>query len=282
MPTAVMGDFAGKEEAQHAVEALRSLGVPASDISVILEQPRHSRTTPQEESEVGAGLLTGAATGAIVGGLAGWVLSLGLFDMYGVGRVATEFGTGSTVLGAMLGAVLLGLLGAIGGLSFRGREYLTQDPDVLLTVRSGTLGAEKIGELMREHNALNVQPTDDVPARETEEPTLAPGSLPANAPDAAPAPQPQNRTTSTSTVRPGQAVYSLDREKLGEVSEITGDYFTVKGGLFHHDLYVPLGDVHEMREDALYVNAVRDEVEMKGWREQPLHSEHHGEGPTRP
>lgn len=86
----------------------------------------------------------------------------------------------------------------------------------------------------------------------------------------------------TAMVQQGQHVYTLDNEKLGEVEAIMGDYFKVRRGLFHGCLYIPLEDLHEMRQDRVYVNAVHDEVDLKGWQEPPLDSDHHGQGPTRP
>lgn len=91
-------------------------------------------------------------------------------------------------------------------------------------------------------------------------------------------------TQRTPMVRHGQHVYTLDNEGIGEVDQVQGDYFTVRRGLFGlgGHLHIPFEDLHEMRGDRVYVNAVRDEVEMKGWQDPPLHPGHQGQGPTRP
>lgn len=89
-------------------------------------------------------------------------------------------------------------------------------------------------------------------------------------------------TPGTPTVQPGYGVYALDSVGLGEVSDTTGDYFTVKQGLLRPDLYIPFEDVRDIRPDTVYVNATKDEVELKNWQEQPLHREHPSAGPTRP
>lgn len=83
-------------------------------------------------------------------------------------------------------------------------------------------------------------------------------------------------------VRPGQAVVTMDDDRIGTVGEILGDYFTVRRGLFRGDLYVPLEDTRDIRPDAVYLNATAAEVDLKGWEEPPLHPEHRGGGPTRP
>ncbi len=86
----------------------------------------------------------------------------------------------------------------------------------------------------------------------------------------------------TPMVRPGQAVYTLDDHRLGEVADTTGDYFTVGQGLFRARLYIPFEDVLAIGPDRVRVNAAGNEVRTKGWREKPPHGEHRDSGPTRP
>ena len=280
MSRTVMGDFGSRESAERAVAALRAAGVSTSDISVIVERPREESVHRREADDLSGGALSGAGSGAILGGLAGWTLHLGLFDLFGLGRFAARYGTGATVAGTLIGAVLLGLLGAIAGLTF-GRETRTVQPaDILLTVRGTSAPGERIEQIMRENDALNVQSGDD-PATG--------GGASADAvfrPDAGgsePTPVGGHAAQGTPMVREGQDVRTLDDEKLGEVGEVSGDYFTVKRGFLHDDLYIPFEQLHEMRGETLYVNAVRDEVQLKGWQDAPLHREHDGgHDPTRP
>ncbi len=279
MPQAVMADFGNRADAERALAQLHAAGVSPGDISVIQERPVSHTERRRDTDDVTAGALTGAATGGILGGLAGWVLSLGAFDVFGVGRFATENATGATIAGAAIGAALLGLLGGIAGLSFDGSSEATtdEDGDVLLTVRSKSAPRERIEQLMRENNALNVQNTDDIT-----EPTVAPGSLPHTTPDAHEPAANHDSTAGTPMVQHNQDVYTLDNRRLGEVGDTSGDYFVVRRGLLQSDLYIPYEDVHEIRPERVTVNAVEGEIELKNWREQPLHRGHHGEGPTRP
>lgn len=286
MSQAVMGDFANGGDAERAVAALRAAGIPPADISVIFEQQRISHTRGTDRDDVLYGALTGGASGAILGGLAGWVLSLGAFDMFGIGRLAAEYAAGATFAGAAIGAALLGLLGAVAGLTFDDeRETMVQEADVLVTVRTGSAPSEGIEAVMRENNALNVQRTDGVPDSDPGniDASYAPGSQPHSAPEAPGEVRAGTGAVSgTPTVRPGQDVLTLDNEKLGEVGDTSGDYFTVKRGFLHSDLYVPYESVHDMRPDVVYVSATMDEVELKNWSERPLHRGHTSEGPTRP
>ncbi len=279
MPQAVMADFGNRADAERAVVQLQAAGVSPDDISVIQERLVSHTERRRDTDDVTAGALTGAATGGILGGLAGWVLSLGAFDVFGVGRFATENATGATIAGAAIGAALLGLLGGIAGLSFDNSSETStaEDGDVLLTVRSRSASRERIEQLMRENNALNVQNTDDIT-----EPTVAPGSLPHSVPDAHEPAAIHDSTAGTPMVQHNQDVYTLDNRRLGEVGDTSGDYFVVRRGLLQADLYIPYEDVHEIRPERVTVNAVAGEIELKNWREQPLHRGHHGEGPTRP
>lgn len=86
----------------------------------------------------------------------------------------------------------------------------------------------------------------------------------------------------TPTVTRGQQVLTLDNDRLGEVSETSGDYFTVERGLFRSDLYISFEDINNIRPDTVVVNATTDEVDIKNWQEPPLNRGHQGEGPTRP
>lgn len=263
MTTAVMGDFANSTLAHQAVSHLRKAGVPPDDISVIIEEPQVDPARDRNTGDVTSGAVTGGMTGAILGGLTGWILSLGLWDLFGVGRLAAENAAGATFAGAAAGAALLGLLGAIAGLSFNSdpRSSVNDEGDVLVTVLARAIPVERIESLMRENDALNVQRTDDLPAQQaplTSEPTAFERSE-------------HQAVAGTPMVQAGQSVFTLDDDRLGEVAEAHGDFFTVKRGFLHSDLYIPFEDVHDIRPDRVYVNAVRDEVELKAWDAEPSH-----------
>ncbi len=279
-----MADFNTAADAERAVAHIRSLGVPPSDISVIFEQPHIERGKEKDRDDVAAGAITGAASGAILGGLAGWLLSLGLFDLFGVGRLATEYAAGATAAGVAIGAALLGLLGGIAGLNFDAdSERRVEQGDVLVTVLGRTVPSERIEALMRENNAVNVQRTEDIPEPEAQ-PSYAPGSLPPNAPDHGSDTSASEHRVAQGTpmVRAGQDVHTLDNHKIGDVGDTSGDYFTVRRGLMHSDLYIPYEDVHDIRPDTVYVNATAGEVDLRNWTEQPRQRGHRSEGPTRP
>lgn len=175
MANAIVGDFEGPTSARAAVQRLRTLGVPPTDISVIVEEPYVDTYVRRDADGVVAGALTGGASGAILGGLAGWVLSLGGFDLWGLGRFAAENAPGAALAGGGAGAALLGLLGGIAGLTFNDHPAPPPDEgDVLVTVRAGVTPLDVIERVMREHGALNVQPTGELPG----DPVPAPAAVP--------------------------------------------------------------------------------------------------------
>ncbi|MEJ7652089.1 MAG: hypothetical protein WKH64_01380 [Chloroflexia bacterium] len=154
------------------------------EISVLMqEQVEYSRPRA-ERADVPSGAITGAVTGGLLGGLAGWVLSLGVFDLAGVGVLATDFGAGATIMGALLGAVLLGLLGAIAGLAFdspgeaAAAQHSETDPvDFLVTVRASSVPVSKVREVLNRNHAVIVQTTqtsDQPRAFDVEAPAVAP------------------------------------------------------------------------------------------------------------
>jgi hypothetical protein len=80
-------------------------------------------------------------------------------------------------------------------------------------VRAGDpAAAEVVAQAMRQHDALNVQPTDGLP-----EPAPAPA------------------------LRPGQQVSTVDGRLLGVVKEVSGGHFTLSRGPGEEDVRLPLG-----------------------------------------
>ncbi len=86
----------------------------------------------------------------------------------------------------------------------------------------------------------------------------------------------------TPTVRPGDEVYTLDAAKRGGVGDAADDYFTVKRGLLQSELYISFEEIRDIWPGVVYVNVTADQLELKHWREPPLHPEHRSAGPTSP
>jgi len=101
MSQAVIGDFETRQDVERALLDLREAGVDPGEISVLMQEQVEYSRPGAERADVPSGAITGAVTGGLLGGLAGWVLSLGVFDLAGVGVMATDFGAGATIMGAL-------------------------------------------------------------------------------------------------------------------------------------------------------------------------------------
>lgn len=278
MPHAVLGVFDDRQSAEAAVSELRRAGVSPQDVSVIARTGTPAAESPPDDV-VPEMITTGAVSGAILGGLSGWVLSLGPFTAWGLGDFATRHAAGATLLGALFGASILGLLAGIAGLSLRGADGRTAPNagHILVTARTTTLAPGDTAELMKRNGAVNVQHTDDIP-----DPESAPGSPRHDTSAPAQSSGPAPAAAGTPTVEPGQRVMTLDDEPLGVVSRIDGDYFVAAGGPTGGELYIPFEQLHEWREGYIVVSATRDEVQLRGWQDRPLNTGHDSQGPTRP
>jgi hypothetical protein len=91
--------------AEAAIHELREAGFRAEDVSVVVPDVHDKRVT---SGRVAAGAdaptVVAAATGGVLGGLAGWLLGLAVYAVPGVGPVIATAMIGTAVTGAFLGA----------------------------------------------------------------------------------------------------------------------------------------------------------------------------------
>ena len=111
MNLATFAVFPDRTTFESAVDALRSAGFRASDISAVL--PDRGTTTKDLAHEINTkapeGIATGAGTGAAVGGVLGWLVGIGAIAIPGVGPLLAA----GPIVAALAGA---GAAGAAGGL----------------------------------------------------------------------------------------------------------------------------------------------------------------------
>lgn len=98
--------FRSADQAEAAIRELRDLGLTGSDISVVVPNVVDQRVTDGRVAEgADAPTVTAAATGGVLGGVAGFLLGLALIPVPGVGLVlASAPLIGSAATGAFLGA----------------------------------------------------------------------------------------------------------------------------------------------------------------------------------
>ncbi len=107
--TALFGIYPTHASADAAVDTLRSKGFRNTDISVMFPQNVGSKEFGHEKGSKSAeGAVAGGGAGAVVGGALGWLASIGLLVIPGVG----PFVAAGPIVAALAG---IGAGGAIGG-----------------------------------------------------------------------------------------------------------------------------------------------------------------------
>src|SRR5882672_1115804 len=107
---AVFGIYRDRQQAEQAVDALRSAGFRNSDVSALLPDNVGTKDFAHEKNtKAPEGTTTGAASGAVLGGALGWLAGIGALAIPGLG----PFIAAGPIMGALAGA---GAGGAVGGL----------------------------------------------------------------------------------------------------------------------------------------------------------------------
>jgi uncharacterized membrane protein len=152
----IAGLFTDRADARSAIEELHSLGTPGDSISVIAPKG----ATPTEED--GSLTVRDAEKGAVVGGLAGFLLGLSELAVPGVGLVLVGGWLAAALIGAGVGAATGGLAGALAeaGLSHEAAGHMTEgvrSGKTLVTVRTATERPDVEEAVLLRHHAVNIQ-----------------------------------------------------------------------------------------------------------------------------
>jgi hypothetical protein len=173
MKKTIIGVFANREDAEKAINYIHNkFAVPNDDISFIYKNTKNevrqvdaseiSTKTPAEGASRGAG------TGAVLGAIAGIVATAGVIPIVGpffaAGPILASLGivgaVGTTAAGAVGGAVLGGVIGALANMGV-GKEKAKRYEDYVV---SGNIlvavNAEKNGPVesaLVGHNAVDVE-----------------------------------------------------------------------------------------------------------------------------
>jgi hypothetical protein len=109
--TAVFGLYPNQTSLQEGVEALRTAGFRATDISVLFPENVGTKDFAHEKgSKAPEGVAAGATTGAVAGGVLGWLVGIGALAIPGLG----PFIAAGPIVAALAG---LGAVGAVGGIT---------------------------------------------------------------------------------------------------------------------------------------------------------------------
>jgi hypothetical protein len=127
MADMIISVFSERDDAEDAIEELKTAGYDPKDISIMMKNNTEQRDLADSTgSNVAGGAVTGATTGGVIGAIAGLLIGVGAIAIPGLGAIliggplAAALGlTGAaatTVSGAATGALAGGLLGALMGL----------------------------------------------------------------------------------------------------------------------------------------------------------------------
>jgi len=117
MATAVYGIYSTREHAEEALETIRSAGIPAEELSVLLPDNVGTKDIGYEKHTKAPERATaGAATAGLLGGAIGWLVGIGALAIPGVGPFVAAGPIMAALAGLGAGSVLGGLAGALAGL----------------------------------------------------------------------------------------------------------------------------------------------------------------------
>lgn len=165
----VVGLFRNPEDADQAIQRLRSQGLDNAQVSVMTREPvipPPTRDYILKKDEVAFGRITGATAGATVGIFAGVLLGLTALSVPGVGPALSlsTFATilGSAILGSIVGAIAGGLL-----LSRLAKVGLSEEQvnfsakratrgELLVAIQTDEAHVKQVEESLREANAADM------------------------------------------------------------------------------------------------------------------------------
>ncbi len=140
--TSVFGIYPTRANAEEAVDALRTAGFRADDISALFPDNQGSKDFAHEKNtKAPEGATTGGTTGAVTGGVLGWLAGIGALAIPGVGPLIAAGPIMAALAGAGIGGVTGGLIGALVGMGipeYEAKRYegRVKNGGILLSVHS--------------------------------------------------------------------------------------------------------------------------------------------------
>jgi hypothetical protein len=140
--TAVFGIYPTYQAVENAVEALRTAGFRATDISVLFPENVGTKDfAAVKGTKAPEGASAGAGTGAIVGGALGWLTGIGALAIPGLGPFIAAGPIMAALAGAGVGGAVGGVTGALIGMGipeYEAKRYegRVKKGGILLSVHS--------------------------------------------------------------------------------------------------------------------------------------------------
>ena len=114
---AVFGMYRTRQDVEQAVQALQTADFPNTDISVLFAESSGTKVFAHEKhTKAPVGSTAGAGTGAVIGGALGWLASIGVLAIPGVGPFIAAGPIVALLAGVGAGGVIGGIAGALIGM----------------------------------------------------------------------------------------------------------------------------------------------------------------------
>lgn len=168
MKKSVIGIVDSQPSAERIVDEIQRVGVPSSDISVLLPDKRGTHDFAHEHNtKAPEGAVAGASAGGLIGGTLGLLAGIGALAIPGVGPLIAAGPLLATLSGAAAGATVGGVAGALIGLGIpeleaKIYEGKLRSGNILLAVHveNGDV-AKRVKDLLEQHQAHDVSVTNE-------------------------------------------------------------------------------------------------------------------------
>ncbi len=159
-------------EADRIVDALRTAGFVANDISVLMPDKSTSEDMGHEKhSKAPEGASAGAGAGMVLGGALGWLAGVGALAIPGVGPFVAAGPLMAMLSGAALGGAAGGTTGGLIGLGipeYEAKQYegKLRDGNILLSVHTEDgEQAKRVEEIFKANNAKDIKRIGETPVK---------------------------------------------------------------------------------------------------------------------
>jgi hypothetical protein len=160
---AVFGIYRTKPEVEEAVQALKNADFRATDISVLFAENLGTKDFAVEKhTKLPEGSSAGAGTGAVIGGVLGWLTGIGALAIPGIGPFIAAGPIVSLLAGLGAGGVIGGVAGALVGMGipeYEAKRYegRIKEGGILLSVHSDNADWKKRAmEILRRTGAMDI------------------------------------------------------------------------------------------------------------------------------
>ena len=113
---AVFGIFVSRGAAEYAILGLKDAGFSSSDVAILLPESFSRDIGTERASKGPEGVTAGAGTGAVIGGVLGWLVGIGSIAIPGIGPFIAAGPIVAALAGVGVGGTVGGLAGGLIGL----------------------------------------------------------------------------------------------------------------------------------------------------------------------